>query len=75
MRNMSLTWFYHVSQQDSTHVYGRGIVPIEIDVHTKKYFEHLKHSWKNENDEERGRKEKERSIQNKCNQCVHTVRT
>ena len=27
---MSLTWFYHVSQQVSTHVYGRGIVPIEI---------------------------------------------
>jgi len=36
MRNMSLTWFYHVSQQVSTHVYGRGIVPIEssrVQVH------------------------------------------
>jgi len=41
-----------------------------IDVHTKNYFEHLKRSWKNENDEERGRKEKERSIQNKRNQRV-----
>ena len=26
---MSLTWFYHVSQQVSTHVHGQGIVPIE----------------------------------------------
>jgi len=27
---MSLTWFYHVSQQVSTHVHGQGIVPIEF---------------------------------------------
>jgi len=25
-----LTWFYHVSQQVSTHVHGQGIVPIEM---------------------------------------------
>jgi len=29
MWHMSLTWFYHVSQQVSTHVHGQGIVPIE----------------------------------------------
>ena len=33
MRHMSLTWFYHVSQQVSTHVHGRGIVPIEVPIH------------------------------------------
>jgi len=28
MQHMSLTWFYHVSQQVSTHVHVQGIVPI-----------------------------------------------
>ena len=31
---MSLTWFYHVSQQVSTHVHRQGIVPIEISCAT-----------------------------------------
>jgi len=53
----------------------KASVLARIDVHTKKYFKHLKCSWKNENDEERGRKEKERSIQNKHDQHVRTVHT
>ena len=33
--HMSLTWFYHVSQQVSTHVHGQGIVPIETSCNAK----------------------------------------
>ena len=41
--HMSLTWFYHVSQQVSTHVHGRGIVPIEEIYHNKIVHKQLPH--------------------------------
>jgi len=36
---MSLTWFYHVSQQVSTHVHGQGIVPIECSSLRTRFYE------------------------------------
>jgi hypothetical protein len=50
-------------------------VTARIDESIKRYFENIKHTWKKENDIEKGKKEKERLIQNKHDQRVCTVCT
>jgi hypothetical protein len=50
-------------------------VTARIDESIKRYFENIKRTWKKENDIEKGKKEKERLIQNKCDQRVRTVCT
>jgi hypothetical protein len=53
----------------------KASVTARIDESIKRYFENIKHTWKKENDIEKGKKEKERLIQNKCDQHVRTVCT
>jgi len=47
----------------------------KIDEQIKKYYDHIKRTWKTENNEERTTKGNKRSIQNKHNQRVRMVHT
>jgi len=47
----------------------------KIDEQIKKYYDHIKRTWKTENDEERTTKGNKQLIQNKHNQCVCMVCT
>jgi len=53
----------------------KGPVTEKIDEQIKKYYDHIKRTWKTENDEERTMKGNEWSIQNKRNQRVRMVHT
>jgi len=53
----------------------KGLVTEKIDEQIKKDYDHIKCTWKMENNEERTTKGNEWSIQNKCNQHMHMVHT